>query len=258
MKTYTFLNINDFPRKKHNVSEGGVIPVFKQEKRRYILFKDIFKDFTKKASSSFIPTSTQFFYNTLKTGDLLFVSYIKDILKFNFIKIFCNSVWTHMGIFYKDPVTQESYVMEAAGYNPPYCTHFIKIPFINWLNINRNQAIGVLPLNKEVRADKLMEVKRKLKVCYKNDYYVEDLGWRWIRFVFNKKKSFFKKHKGITCTEYVLKLYKKMGIIKLRYHPSSYFPVSLYKCNNIKFKDGYRFCTPYLLSSYKNNHIIPV
>lgn len=243
MKFIYFLKINDFPVAKYNDLRKSVkIPVFG-------------------ASTKFREVKTNLFYDGLKTGDLLFISYVKNFLKYNFIRFFTNSVWTHVCIFYKDPVTQEPYILEAAAYSEPYGYQFIKIPFSVWLRINRNQRLAVLPLNKEISAKRLLEVKKCLKWKNEKEFYVEGLNWKWMRFCFNRKSKskFFsgKSAKGVTCTEFVIKIYKKMGIMKPKYHYSSYLPACVYK-RKIKMKNGYYFEEPYLLTGHENNYMIPL
>lgn len=190
----------------------------------------------------------------LKTGDLLFVSYVKNPIKYNFIKFFANSVWTHVGIFYKDPISNEPYVTEAAIYYEPYCNNFVKIPYLKWLEYNRNQLIGVLPISKEVDVNKLLEERSKMK-CIKNikDYHVQDLDISWIRFLFQRKKEWnmFKGRKGLTCHEFVIKLYKKLGIYTDEYTSSSYLPGCLFK-KRIRTINGWYFKDPWILQSIEN------
>jgi len=243
VKIYFFLNIESIENSKIislGSSSKSFIPCFKRNK---IIFE----------------SGNNIFFNNLKSGDLIFVSYIKNFIKYNFVKFFCNSIWTHVCIFYKDPKTKENFILEAASYHPPYSSQFIKIPFAKWLNINRNQKLSVLPINKEIDVDLLLAEKDRLKYKFKDGYTVEDLNWRWFRFLFNrKKKGFFtRNHTQITCTEYVIKLYKKIGVLKPRFHSSSYYPVCLYTLRDIHLANGFSFGKPYLLKGYENNHITP-
>lgn len=220
--------------------KNSCIPFF--EKNNQIIFKD----------------ANNIFFTSIKSGDLLFISY-KNLIKLNFVKLMCRSIWTHVSIFYKDPITLEAFVLEAASYHPPYNSQFIRIPFNLWLKINRNQKICVMPINKEIDTKKLLKTRESLKYKGVNNYTVEDFNWRWIKFLFNKKKKsiFTRKSTSITCVEYVIKIYKRMGIIKPKYHSSSYFTSCLMNLRDIEMRDGYEFKKKYLLEGFQNNNKIP-
>lgn len=248
LKFYTFYKVNDFPTVTNN--KHSFFPEFALGSRS-----------VKKIKNTKINTSLHTF---LKTGDLLFISYINDILKYNFVKFFCGSVFTHCSIFYKDPITKEGYVLEAAIYRSPYCNNFIKIPFQKWLCINRNQRIAVLPINKELDATKLLNVQQSLKYKLNRGYYTQDLSWNWIRFIFKRKKEHYKTPEntwlrssgGIVCSEYIVEIYQSLGVYSNEYHSSSFHPASLFR-KEIETVNGYSFGEAYPLNCFENNYKIP-
>ena len=77
----------------------------------------------------------------LKTGDLVFVSYNNILGTLN--KVWSGSKWTHVGIIYVDPFTNQTYVLEVAEYNNPnFKKGVTQIPLDVWLKLNEDFEIG--------------------------------------------------------------------------------------------------------------------
>lgn len=127
--------------------------------------------------------------STLKTGDLLTVCY--GDLRTLFSRAVYNSLWTHQGMIWENPVSKELMVLELGLYRAPYNKGVNRIPLINWLRIHQNvEAIGLLRINKALDSIELIE---KFARFENSDIGVEALKPNWTRFLVKKNRDNLKK-----------------------------------------------------------------
>ena len=197
----------------------------------------------------------------LKNGDLIFISY--NNYKTYFSRLFYSSIWTHVGMIYFNPKTNEPFVFEAAIYDNPYSCHIIRIPLIKWLSINRNHLIHVLPINREIPYDHL----NKVFLAHEEQlFFVEDINVTWIRFYLERGAYFSHennllnpkiKSSGITCNELIVSILQHANVIKKEFSPSSYFPSDIYKAK-FNMINGFSYDTTRVSElSLKNIYLIP-
>ena len=141
----------------------------------------------------------------LKSGDLIFSSY-KNILG-KAVKVWSGSKWTHVGMIYKEPITENLYVLEAAEYNNPnFEKGIIKIPIKAWLKLNEDCDITYKKLKKIIDTRKVFAsfLKLKEKKLYKIKVSPKTLK----RIMFPQKEN-----KEITCVEFVVMMLQDMNIM---------------------------------------------
>jgi hypothetical protein len=144
-------------------------------------------------------------YN-LKNGDLVFVSYNNVLGTLN--KVWSGSKWTHIGIVYNDPLTNESSVLEVAEYNNPnFKKGVTEIPLNAWFKLNEDFEIGYAKLIYEIEPHILYELyeKYKDKKLYKLNYDPRSLS----RFVFPTKE----KDEQLTCVEFITLLFQELNLL---------------------------------------------
>lgn len=158
-----------------------------------------------KESKSLISLKTNQDYN-LKTGDLVFVSY-NNILG-TLSKAWSNSKWTHVGIIYQEPLTNEYSILEVAEYNNPnFKKGVTQIPLNVWLELNKEFEIGYAKLQYEIEPFILYEIfeKYKDKSLYKLNYNPRSLS----RYVFPDKE----KGTTLTCIEFIALLFQELNLL---------------------------------------------
>ena len=150
----------------------------------------------------------------LKSGDLIFSSY-KNMLG-KAVKIWSGSKWTHVGILYKEPLTENLYVLEAAEYNNPnFEKGIIKVPIKAWLKLNEDCDITYKKIKTVIDTRKVYAsfLKLKEKKLYKVDVSRKTLK----RILFPQKEN-----KEITCIEFVVMMFQNMNIMNKNISSSFY------------------------------------
>jgi hypothetical protein len=157
--------------------------------------------------------------STIETGDILCVGY--NTIFGNFVRLWSHSVWTHVGLAYKDP-TGAIFVLEACHY--PDRNGILKVPLSVWIGWNKNaylcvkrlRTIGDAKLNVEAL---LTEFKRYEEIK------LDSFNWQWYRLLLTKKyqePKMLSQH--YTCYEVALNLLKAVGVVRKDYASSAYFP----------------------------------
>jgi hypothetical protein len=150
----------------------------------------------------------------LKSGDLIFSSY-KNILG-KAVKVWSGSKWTHVGILYKEPITENFYVLEAAEYNNPnFEKGIIKVPIKAWLKLNEDCDITYKKVKEFIDTRKVYAsfLKLKEKKLYKIDVSRKTLK----RILFPGKEN-----KEITCVEFVVMMLQDMNVMSKNISSSFY------------------------------------
>lgn len=151
----------------------------------------------------------------LKSGDLVFVSYKNLLGKVS--KLWNGSKWTHVGMIYKEPITEKLYVLEMAEYNNPNIEKgAIKVSYDTWLKLNKDCEITHKPISKLVDSRKVFSLfqKYKHKQLHRLDYNPKN----YRRILFPEKELPNK----ITCVEFVAVLLQDLEVLSSQKHPSFY------------------------------------
>lgn len=170
--------------------------------------------FSDNNNSKGLTISLQEIPEDLKSGDLIFTSYKNALGKA--VKIWSGSKWTHVGILYKEPITENIFVLEAAEYNNPnFEKGIIKVPLRAWLKLNENCEIAYKQINKIVDTRKVYAsfLTLKEKKLYKIDVSSKTLK----RIMFPEKEN-----KEITCVEFVVIMLQDMNVMSKNISSSFY------------------------------------
>jgi hypothetical protein len=168
---------------------------------------------------------------TLETGDILGVGYRHPFGWF--VTAWSSSVWSHCGIVWKDPVTSEPFVLEAAMYGGKYNGMF-KIPLAVWTSINRGSYLGLTRIRgKPVDAKKLMNAFN----ARKRYVGLEAYNWKWYRLL--TVKPFTEENRTkYTCYEIVVSVLQDAGVLNKNSSCSSFFPTDIME-GKLEFVKGY-------------------
>lgn len=167
----------------------------------------------------------------LKTGDIIGVGYTHPFGWF--VKAWSGSTWSHTGIIWEDPITNEMFVLEAATYSKEY-SGVIKIPIVNWIRFNRKSHIGVARLKgRTVDPNHLI-------IAFENRQRIVELesyNWRWHRLLYTT--PFYEETRTkYTCYEIVINTLQDVGVIKKLHTSSSYFPYRIMS-GDVPMTNGY-------------------
>jgi hypothetical protein len=171
-------------------------------------------------TSKEIHTNPSYETSNLKSGDLVFVSYKNLLGKAS--KLWNGSKWTHVGMIYKEPITEKLYVIEMAEYNNPNIEKgAIKVSYDVWLKLNKDSEITYKPISKVVDSRKVLSLfqKYKHKQLHRLDYNPKN----YKRILFPEKELPNK----ITCIEFVALLLQELDVLSKQKHSSFYSIVDL-------------------------------
>lgn len=151
----------------------------------------------------------------LKSGDLVFVSYKNLLGKVS--KLWNGSKWTHVGMIYKEPITEKLYVLEMAEYNNPnFEKGALKISYDIWLKLNQDCEIDYKPISKLVDSRHVLSLfeKYKHKKLHRLDYNPKN----YKRILFPEKEL----PDRITCVEFIALLLQELDVLSKQKHISFY------------------------------------
>jgi hypothetical protein len=153
--------------------------------------------------------------SNLKSGDLVFVSYKNILGKAN--KLWSGSKWTHLGMIYKEPISEKLYVLEMAEYNDPNLEKgALKIPHDIWLELNKGNEIMYKQIPKVVDSRKVLSSFLKFK-----EKKLHRFGWnpsKYKHLLFPEREL----PEKITCVEFVVLLLQELDVLSKDKHPSFY------------------------------------
>lgn len=151
---------------------------------------------------------------SLKSGDLVLVKY--DNLLGKAVKLWSGSNWTHIGIIYIDPDTNQSYVLETANYNDKSLPKgVIQVPLKVWQNLNSHYTVKYISNSKSVDSYQLKDIF---------DTYIGYKLYK-VNSIFKWKRLFFPgpiKTKELTCTEFVASVFQQLNLLPKDIHISEY------------------------------------
>jgi hypothetical protein len=178
-------------------------------------------------------------YETLKSGDLVFVSY-KNLLGKS-IRVLSASEYSHIGMIYRESL-DSLYILEIADYRDPSDSSskskdspeskgLLKIPYTQWLSLNKHHDIYIRKLNnkdyetKEIQSKILNEFIKLQK--YKQQKLTDILELKRMMFFESYDEKKIEKLEKITCIELVVMLLQNLELMEKDAMPSSYYPCDL-------------------------------
>lgn len=178
--------------------------------------------------------------STLKTGDIVATGYNNPFG--GFVTAWSGSIWSHVGIIWVHPRTDQVFVLEAAMYGGEYNGVF-KIPLEIWISVNKKSYIGLIRI--KGRLDPLLLIR---KFNERKSYVILDkynLGWHRL---LKKTPYYHEIRKNYTCYELVVSVLQDCEVIKKLHTCSSYFPGDIMK-SNIPLEEKYSYTCPVLLNT---------
>ena len=172
-------------------------------------------------------------FEDLKSGDLLFVSYIN--LLGQSIRVLSASEWSHVSMIYRDVKSPELYVLEIAEYGDRKSSEsysgVLKIPYEKWLKLNKHHDIYIRKLNnedyknKEIQSKILNEFSKLQK--YKQQKLTDILELRRMMFFENYDEKKIQNLEKITCIEFIVMMLQNLELMEKDAMPSSFYPCDL-------------------------------
>lgn len=201
------------------------------------------------------------------TDDYMTKCEYRDIREFNNGDIVCvgyysiagaivtsvsQSIWTHTGTIWVDPISNVRYVLEGAIYRLEKYQHFFKIPLETWLFFNKKYTIGFKKYHgPEIDSNFLWS---KFEWLSKN-CILEPFNIFWSRFLVNKDYYEYSRKEKYTCLEATVMLGQDAGIYKKDKIYCSYYPGSI--CNNeISLCDGVSYDLPIEIKLHPSNQLL--
>jgi hypothetical protein len=179
--------------------------------------------------------------NTLQTGDILTVGYRHGMGWF--VTFWSQSVWSHTGIVWREPITKEVFVLEAANYGGDW-NGVIKIPFQKWVKINKGSDICLNRIQTKgvtIDSQALSDAFEKIK-----GNKLEAFNLNWYRLLFKTPWKEELKPEARTCYELSIKMLQYAGIVQKKYMGSSYFPKH-FVWNKLDMMPGFSYQNPVML-----------
>lgn len=163
-----------------------------------------------------------------------------------------NSIWSHTGIIWVDPITNVRYVLEGAIYKLKQYQHFFKIPLETWLFFNKKHIIGYKKYHgPEIDSNYLWD---KFEWLTKN-CKLEPFNIFWSRFLVNKQYYEYSKKDKYTCLEATVIIGQNAGIYKKDKIYCSYFPGNIAN-NEISLCEGVFYDLPVQVKLHPANMLI--
>lgn len=168
----------------------------------------------------------------LRTGDLVGCAY--GNFAGRFISAFSQSIWSHTGLVWKNPITGIPYIMEAANYRP-YYEGGILIPFETWYTYNRKNVIAWCrytgpPLNDRRVLQEFLP--------FLQDFKLEGLNPSWARFLKTHDYQSTGPPIKSTCFEVTIDHLQRVGVYAKSRLRCSYFPGDVIN-RRVEYAPGY-------------------
>lgn len=188
------------------------------------------------ASRDVIRTDVMIDVSSLRTGDILTTTGAWGVAALT------NSVWSHTGIFWRDPATGSGYVMEVASYME--YNNVCKVPIELWCRYYRRRAVCVSQLT--TPDGKEYDPVQLDKVFSQYTGAVKQFTWKGmkgkpslLRFV-SPGDYTGKINDAYTCYELNISMLQRAGVYKKIYDASAYYPWMLVS-GAIPTEDGYSY-----------------
>jgi hypothetical protein len=181
----------------------------------------------------------------IRTGDILGIGYNNNPFAW-FVTAWSSSVWTHTGLAWRDPDTNELYVFEAAHYGGKY-TGVFRIPYGTWLRINRRHKI--CHLRYRGNAFDSIEGVRKMSSIFKTFELIklDSLNWTWYRLLMKRPYREESLQRHYVCYEITILLLQRLGIVRKQFTCSSYLPRDVI-WRHLHMEPGHIYDNPVMVS----------
>lgn len=181
--------------------------------------------------------------NTIETGDILNVSYRRP---FGYFIVFWSaSIWSHIGTAYRDPQTNELFILEAGNYSSEW-NGIVKMPFKEWVKFNRKCDLSINRLQRNefgktnVDSTLLLEEFENMKSTR-----LQGISLDWYRLLLTEKYD-GKIRDQATCYEISITLMQKAGVFQKKLSSNSYFPRNIVWCE-IETEEGFKYEKPVMV-----------
>ena len=173
--------------------------------------------------------------STIQTGDIIGAAYRRS--HGYFVSFWSSSIWSHIGIAWRDPVNQELFILEAAVYKDPKYRGILKVPILDWVRFNRKGYMGVTRLRRAENVPPIDPTQMMQTFEEFQKIEIDSFNWRWLRLLF-KTPYTPERQTHYTCYELSVLMLQEMGIVAKKHRCSSYFPGDIMS-GNMEFVPGY-------------------
>ncbi len=174
-----------------------------------------------------------------KTGDILCVGYkhVGAML----VHLLSGTEWSHTGIIWRDPNTNEAFVLEGARYKGKKYHGFFKIDLMTWYKINKYSKVCRVPIEGTVDPDVLYEAFTP----FLRTENVKGININWVRFLSHSPYKDFNEwdYKHRTCVEATIHTLQTAGIFEKEYAASSFYASHVIR-RGIKCRPGFKYLKP--------------
>ncbi len=180
--------------------------------------------------------------NRLKTGDIIASS--DNTATSVMISGFTNSIWAHTGVIYRDPLTNETYILETINYPGSKKHTPLRTPLSEWLRYNkkRTNAVVELILTNGAQVDTTaLNLAFEGFAGTKIDFF--NTGWKRFLSTRTYKEEVQKRY---TCFEMTIQMLQKTGVFKKELAHSSYFPCDVVR-GHVPTEKGFAYKAPRFL-----------
>jgi len=174
----------------------------------------------------------------MQTGDIIGSSFGLPAMMIT--RSMTRSVWGHVGIIWRCPITNELFVMEGAHYKHPYQGVF-KIPFATWLRINkRTLHLGHLQLHRNGVRCCLDPYQLETVFQEYVGATVDMYGLSWLRFGHIAPYEKPDRQESRTCQEICISVLQDMGVVALEYSPAAYLSGDI-MARRVDYDNGFHY-----------------
>lgn len=175
---------------------------------------------------------------TINTGDILSVAYHHGFG--TFVAAATNSVWSHTAVAWKDPVTNEIFVLEGCNYHDR--RGMLKVPLATWVRFNRQSQICINRLSTPADPAKVLQAFNNLR-----SIKLETFNWQMYKLLMKTAYEPVDMSAGYTCYEIAVHILQDSGIVSKQWRGSSYFPTDIV-WGKLETMPGYTYSRPVLLN----------
>ena len=187
-------------------------------------------------------------YASMKTGDLVFVSY--NSIRGKLVKIFTGSMWAHTGMIFEEE-NGKKIIIEVAYYGEDKYG-VLRTPLEQWFKFNENRVLGWRVYNgSRFPKEKLL---RKLKYDESRDIEPDTNLFSWLRTMVKRRHrdSEYGNQDEYFCSEYIMHLLQEIGVVHgygdpEGVYPSGYKPWELLYDENLPYHRGHSYGTSYMI-----------
>jgi hypothetical protein len=173
--------------------------------------------------------------SNIQTGDIIGAAYQRS--HGYFVSFWSASIWSHVGLAWRDPITQDLFVLEAAVYKDRRYRGILKVPILDWIRFNRKGYMGVTRLIRTKNSPPIDPIKMIQIYQGLQKLEIDSFNWGWTRLLF-KTPYTPERMTHYTCYELTVLMLQEIGVVAKKYRSSSYFPGDIMS-GNLDFVLGY-------------------